>query len=1036
MTEPGTLSLEGEALDNFFQLEFNAAKYKPVAKKIKPVNQPMPISLNPPLTRPTLSRDPYSTPLMTHPPDFTPTHKITEERLALINFGPTGWLSEEELKLMKHLITLRQGALAFSEGERGLLKHSYGQPYTIPVIPHEPWQQKPIPIPAPIKNQFIELVRERLRTGLYEQSFSSYSSPVFCVAKQDGKLRIVHDLQQLNKVTIKDAGLPPSPEELIESFTGRACYGLGDIMGGYDERELAPESRPLTTFETPLGRFQLTRLPQGATNSVAVYQAQMMWILQDELPEHIGIFIDDGGIKGPTSDYKNEKLSTNPGIRRFIWEYAVTLERILFRIEEAGLTISGKKFACCVPALDLVGHVVCKEGRKVSKKKLNKIESWPVPTTPTEVRGFLGVCVYVRMFIKDFSAITKPLRHLTKKDSPWDWTEDCQEAFETLKKIVGQDITLKKLDFSPGAGLIKLSVDSSQFAAGAVLTQEDSDGLDRPVLYESICLSKRESEYSQSKLELFGVFKVLKKLQTVLWGQHFQLRVDAQCLIGMINNPSLPNAPMNRWIAFIQLFSFDIVHIPAKSFTLPDGLSRRPTNSEEPLSPTFDEDHEWIRPHPGFGLKTFSTQLLGTSAQLGEGELTLQQGFWKNLTDYLSTSSRPPGCSTLEFKQILHKSAFFFLSNGVLHRKNSPFSQIVITNPSAQKYVLQSLHEQLGHRGVEETYRRLKLRFWWPRMKNSSKLWVQSCDACQKRSSVLPNELKMATGKSTIFGRVSLDTVHIKAGRWKYLVVARDDLSGWVEAVGLEKIQAKKIAQWFQEEWIFRFGAPLSVTVDGGSEFGKRFQEELIKQGIKVKITTPYYPEANGMIERGHQSLKDTLVKLCGTDGKKWRSYLPLVLFADRISTKRTTGYSPFELILGQSPVLPVDLELETYLGIDWEKVVTTEDLLEARVKQLENRDVVLQEAYSKQQDSRQQSVDYWNSNKNLRKPLEKGQLVLVYNKSLDSQWGKLFENKWNGPYRIKTQNPGGSYSLEELDGTEITRNFAPSQVKPYYSRK
>ena len=103
--------------------------------------------------------------------------------------------------------------------------------------------------------------------------------------------------------------------------------------------------------------------------------------------------------------------------------------------------------------------------------------------------------------MKDFSAITKPLRHLTKKDSPWDWNEDCQEAFETLKKIVGQDITLKKLDFSSGAGLIKLSVDSSQFAAGAVLTQEDSDGLDRPVLYESICFSKRESEYSQSKLE-------------------------------------------------------------------------------------------------------------------------------------------------------------------------------------------------------------------------------------------------------------------------------------------------------------------------------------------------------------------------------------------------------------------------------------------------------------------------------------------------------------------------------------------------------
>ncbi|POW14162.1 hypothetical protein PSTT_03227 [Puccinia striiformis] len=412
----------------------------------------------------------------------------------------------KELKLFKHLIITRQDAFAFGPEERGLLKHTYGQPYVIPVIKHEPWQQKPIPIPTAIKDQFIELVRERIKTGLYEQSFSTYSSPVFCVKKQDGKLRVVHDLQKLNKVTIKDSGLPPNPEELIESFTGRACYGLGDIMGGYDERELAPESRPLTTFETRLGRFQLTRLPQGATNSVAVYQAEMMWILQDEIPHNVGIFIDDGGIKGPVSDYNQETLKENPGIRRFIWEYAITLERILFRIEEAGLTVSGKKFACCVPALDLVGHVVCKEGRKVAKKQLNKIESWPCPDNPTEVRGFLGVCVYVRMFIPGLSELASPLRKLTRKDADWDWTDDCDLAFQKLKKIIGYDITLKKLDYSEDAGAIKLAVDSSFIAAGAVLSQEDK-GLDRPVLYESVVFTPTESKYSQSKLELCVLLK-------------------------------------------------------------------------------------------------------------------------------------------------------------------------------------------------------------------------------------------------------------------------------------------------------------------------------------------------------------------------------------------------------------------------------------------------------------------------------------------------------------------------------------------------
>ena len=219
-----------------------ASKYKSVDKKVRPVNEAMPQHLNPPLKRPDLSRDPYDCPLSKNPPEFQGTAKVTEERLKMVNFGPDGWLSDEEMKLILQVIVLREGAVAFDEYERGCLKHEWGMPYVIPVVDHKPWQKRAIPIPKAIKEDYVELVRERLRTGLYEQSTSSYSSPVFCVLKQDGKkLRVVHDLQELNKVTIKDAGLPPAPEDFVEAFAGRACYGLGDIMGGYDERELAHE---------------------------------------------------------------------------------------------------------------------------------------------------------------------------------------------------------------------------------------------------------------------------------------------------------------------------------------------------------------------------------------------------------------------------------------------------------------------------------------------------------------------------------------------------------------------------------------------------------------------------------------------------------------------------------------------------------------------------------------------------------------------------------------------------------------------------
>ncbi|MBW0520908.1 hypothetical protein O181_060623 [Austropuccinia psidii MF-1] len=128
----------------------------------------------------------------------------------MINFGPSGWLSEEETNLLKNVILLREKAIAFCEEERGILKHSYGKPYKISVISHDPLQKKPIPIPKSILPQFIELVTEIICTRLYEQSTSSYDSTVFCLAKPNRKLRIVHYLQALNKVTIKDVGSTPN----------------------------------------------------------------------------------------------------------------------------------------------------------------------------------------------------------------------------------------------------------------------------------------------------------------------------------------------------------------------------------------------------------------------------------------------------------------------------------------------------------------------------------------------------------------------------------------------------------------------------------------------------------------------------------------------------------------------------------------------------------------------------------------------------------------------------------------------------------
>ncbi|MBW0571677.1 hypothetical protein O181_111392 [Austropuccinia psidii MF-1] len=242
------------------------------------------------------------------------------------------------------------------------------------------------------------------------------------------------------------------------------------------------------------------------------------------------------------------------------------------------------------------------------------------------------------MFFEIFSQVESPLRRLTTEDVDWDWDQKCEEDFHKLRRIVGEEINLKKLDYDKGAGNIKLEVDSSYIAAGAVLTQEDKEVKDRPILYKSITLSKLESKSSQPKLELCGVSTILKKLKKILWGQHFELQVDAKALIEMINTPCLPNSPMTRWGAFIKLFSFDLVHKPGKTFNMPDGLSRRPKNSEEEEedAPEFDEEEDWVKPHPGFGAKNVnSLNFLGIQVP------TKQEGFWKRMQEYLSTMKKP-----------------------------------------------------------------------------------------------------------------------------------------------------------------------------------------------------------------------------------------------------------------------------------------------------------------------------------------------------------------------------------------------------------
>jgi len=637
-------------------------KYKTVDRKVRPVPAVMPedVKVQRSLPDNPLSRLPV---LPIQAPEFVPTSRVTQERMDKLGIDENEEMSEGEKRLLKHILVLNERSIAFEEIERGTFRRDYFSDYQIPVTEHEPWVDKNIPLPPGHREEIIRLLKEKIEAGVYEEAQSSYRSRWFCVQKKNGELRIVHDLQKLNGVTIRDTGVPPILDEFVEAYAGRSVYSVLDMYWGFYARILDPRSRDMTAFQTPLGVLRITSLPMGFTNSPAEFQACMVFILQDEIPEVAGVFIDDIPIKGPASCYltpegKEERMTENPEIRRFMWEHLNDLHRILHRIGEAGGTVSGKKMQLCRKEVEIVGQLCSREGRTPTNTRTQRIRDWPEPANVSEVRGFLGLCGTVRIWIKDYSLIARPLVDLTRKDHPFVWGAKQEEAFQRLKDLVSSAPALRPIDYKCGRPVI-LSVDSSIYGIGFVLSQYDETGKRVPARYGSLPVSEQESRYAQSKLELYGLYRALMHYRIYLVGvPKLIVEVDASSIKGMINNPDVqPNVPLNRWISRILMFDFELVHVPGQKHKAPDALSRRRYTAAdgypEEDSNSINDDSEAPEKNP-LDEEEEKTVWVGI-AQQRDKEQDLQ-----DIMHFLETFTPPKGQDSRTGQRFLRQAARYY----------------------------------------------------------------------------------------------------------------------------------------------------------------------------------------------------------------------------------------------------------------------------------------------------------------------------------------------------------------------------------------
>ncbi|GKC78116.1 putative reverse transcriptase domain-containing protein, partial [Tanacetum coccineum] len=204
------------------------------------------------------------------------------------------------------------------------------------------------------------------------------------------------------------------------------------------------------------------------------------------------------------------------------------------------------KFSKCdfwLDSVQFLGHVINSEGVHVDPSKIEAIKNWTTPSTPTEVRQFLGLAGYYRRFIKEFSLIAKPLTKLTQKNKKYEWGEDEEEAFQILKqKLCSAPI----LALPEGSEDFVVYCDASIKGYGAVLMQRE-----KVIAYASRQLKKHEENYMTHDLELGAVVFALRLWRHYLYGTKCVVYTDHKSLQYILDQKEL-NMRQRRWIELLS----------------------------------------------------------------------------------------------------------------------------------------------------------------------------------------------------------------------------------------------------------------------------------------------------------------------------------------------------------------------------------------------------------------------------------------------------------------------------------------------------
>ncbi|GBG85017.1 hypothetical protein CBR_g39481 [Chara braunii] len=463
--------------------EGSVRKYKPVGKKAKPVS----IQLG--TSKQEAMEKEEEVLRVIQERRATEGHRIPDEVADTMKIGVDGFLTEEENRLIKRTCQEFHLAFAISGHKKGRQDAKLIPPVRIHTVEHECWNDKGPSYELGIAGEVTDLLRAKMDSFVTEPTASPYANRWFVFRKPNKTLRWIQDLQKLNEVTIWDAGLLPQADLLAESHVGRSIYSLIDLYSGYDQLPLDVRDRPYTAIHTPVGQLQMQVTPMGFTNAVGEAQRRMLAVAGDMFPETCEPYVDDNPIKGAQ---EKDETEVQPGIQRFVWDHLQEIKDLLRRFLVYNITASGPNSILAVPEVTILGFRCGAYGRKPDPAKTDKISQWPTPLrTTTEVRAFLDVVGFWRIFIKSFVKIAEPIWAMIREEGTVDWTEEREGVVQTLKDILTfEQVALSAPCFNDEVGRpFIIETDGGPLTVGGLLIQKDEEGKKRPIRFESRTLN-------------------------------------------------------------------------------------------------------------------------------------------------------------------------------------------------------------------------------------------------------------------------------------------------------------------------------------------------------------------------------------------------------------------------------------------------------------------------------------------------------------------------------------------------------------------